>query len=253
MSKSLLTIMLLVGFLVGQNAAFAEQTKACPTGQIDVLDWATLDSDLRTSKHMLGNNSSALLYTVVYPDKYYWLKSSAGDTWDINLYDSTYIYQWITETGFGTPTNYKRYTPDTKVPWMFRCARPGFPGEHIEIPDTTFAIATSCQENSTSDVGHGIVEFWGPYTAGMPGTGPWRTPIGGDIPNNTPVYVVAWYWDCDQFYMNCSTKEEYILAQRYGLVEWTGQTLVNGTYQPTAVHPFNHLVNGTKSPYFPCF
>ena len=253
MTKRLLTIALVFGGLAGRNAAIAEQTKVCPSGQIDVLDWATLDSDLRSSKHMVGNTSSSVLYTAVYPDKYYWLKSNTGDTWDINLYDSTYIYQWITETGYGTPTNYKRYSPDTKVPWMFRCATPGLPGEHIEIPDTGFAIATSCQENSYSDVGHGIVEFWGPYTAGKPGLEPWRAPVGGDIPNNTPVYVVAWYWDCDPFYMNCSTKEEYILAQRYGLVEWTGQTLVNGTYQPTAIHPFNHLVNGTKSPYFPCF
>jgi hypothetical protein len=122
-----------------------------------VLDWATLDSDLRSSKHMVGNNSSSVLYTAVYQDKYYWLKSSTGDTWDINLYDSTYIYQWITETGYGTPRNYKRYSPDTKVPWMPRCAMPGLPGEHLEIPDTGFAIATSCQENSYANVGHGIV------------------------------------------------------------------------------------------------
>jgi hypothetical protein len=253
MTHRILLILLILGILTGPTAAVGEQTKVCPPGQIDVLDWATLDADLRSSKHMVGNTSSSVLYTVVWPDKFYWLKTSAGDTWDIDLYDDTYIYQWITETGFGTPTNYKRYIDDTNAPWMLRCARPGLPGEHIEIPDTTFAIATSCQESSTASVGHGLVEFWGPYTAGKPGLESWRAPIGGDIPNNTPVYVVAWYWDCDAFYTNCSTKEEYILAQRYGLVEWTAQSLQNGSYVVDAIHPFNHLVNGTKAPNFPCF
>jgi hypothetical protein len=228
-----------------------EQTKVCPPGQIDVLDWATLDKDLRTSKHMAGSGS-AVLYTAVWPDKYFWMKTSAGDTWDINLYDDTYIYQWITETGYGTPTNYKRYLYDTNTPWMLRCARPGYPGEYIQIPDTSYAIATNCQENATNNAGYGIVEFWGPYTAGMPGTGSWRTPIGGDIPNNTPVYVVAWYWGCNASYTDCA-KEEYILTQRYGFVEWTYQTLQNGTYVPEAIQKFNRLVSGARNPYFPCF
>ena len=64
-----------------------------------MLDWLTMDSDLRGSHYF--TNSSNPLYTVVYTGgtspKFYWLKGSAGYPWDINLYDSSFIYRWVTE------------------------------------------------------------------------------------------------------------------------------------------------------------
>jgi hypothetical protein len=60
-----------------------------------MLDWMTLDSDLRSTYHLEGTSNP--LYTSVEAGKFYWVKGGLGYPWDIQLYDSNYIYLWITE------------------------------------------------------------------------------------------------------------------------------------------------------------
>ena len=57
-------------------AASAESTISCPPGTIDMLDWMTLDSDLRFTHYMTGTHS---MYTAVWPDKVWYTKD--GKTW----------------------------------------------------------------------------------------------------------------------------------------------------------------------------
>jgi hypothetical protein len=47
----------------GPILAHAESTTNCPAGQYDMLDWMTLDSDLRASNHLTG--SANPLYTTM--------------------------------------------------------------------------------------------------------------------------------------------------------------------------------------------
>src|SRR6266571_2436450 len=84
-----------LGFLPGSNLARAESTISCPSGTHDMLDWMTMDSDLRSSKHLTG--SANPLYTLIHSGKFYWTKGGNGYPWDIQLYDNNYIYLWITE------------------------------------------------------------------------------------------------------------------------------------------------------------
>jgi hypothetical protein len=186
------------------------------------------------------------------PGKFYWLKTAQGDTWDIQLFDSNYVYQWITETSFGTPMNYKRASSNTNQPMMTRCASGGYPGTTVFVPDTSYYKSTNCAESGPIFNGLALYELWGPYTAGQPGLEPNRPPIGGIIPNNTPVYTLSYRWGCDSSYGNCS-KEEYILTQRYGFVQWNFWELVNGSYVLMATSSFNTLRAGTATPSFPCF
>jgi hypothetical protein len=220
--------------------AFAESTYSCPAGTYDIVDWMTLDSDLRATKHLTGTHD---LYTVVWPDKFYWLKNSAGDTWDINLFDSTGVYWWITEYAYNTPRAYKKATSDYNFKATPRCVSGGLPGTTSLVPDTSYDIVRSCAYQSTQGLGNALFEVWGPY----------KISLGGSLPNNMPVLVLAYYWDCDSWYGNCATKENYYLSQRYGLVRWEVNQLVNGSYQLQSVSTFNQLVNGTIAPYFPCF
>ncbi len=230
----------------------AESTISCPSGKIDVLDWLTLDANLRSSKHMEG--SGGYIYTVVNSDKYYWMKTPQGDTWDINLYDANRIYLWITESGYGTPRNFKKAHLNTNVPFMDRCATPGFPGNPITVANNTYDNVINCSTQSgLIDVGKSVMELWGPYTAGHPGLEATRTRIGGDVPDNTTVYVVSYRWSCDNNYSNCATKEEFTLAQAYGLVRWNAWKWTGLSYIPDGESTFNLLRTGVVNPNFPCF
>src|SRR5207244_2184115 len=77
-----------------------------PSGTHDMLDWMTMDSDLRSSKHLTG--SANPLYTLIHSGKFYWTKGGNGYPWDIELYDNNYIYHWLTEYAWNYPTNYKK-------------------------------------------------------------------------------------------------------------------------------------------------
>jgi hypothetical protein len=78
-----------------------ESTIACPPGTHDMLDWMTLDSDLSATYHMEG--SSNPLYTNLQSAKFYRIKGGLGYPWDVQLYDSKYIYLWITELSWTVP------------------------------------------------------------------------------------------------------------------------------------------------------
>src|SRR6266568_1195934 len=95
-----------LGFLPGSNLARAESTISCPSGTHDMLDWMTMDSDLRSSKHLTG--SANPLYTLIHSGKFYWTKGGNGYPWDIQLYDNNYIYLWITEYAWNYPNSYKK-------------------------------------------------------------------------------------------------------------------------------------------------
>src|SRR5439155_11901868 len=61
-SPILLVITILILVCLGSPArAVAESTIACPPGTYDMLDWMTLDSNLRTTYHMEGTSNP--LYT----------------------------------------------------------------------------------------------------------------------------------------------------------------------------------------------
>jgi hypothetical protein len=237
--------------LLGAAAPLAaETTITCPPGYLDALDWLTLDADLRATKHMSGGHG---MWTVIEPDRFWWMKTSNGDTWDVFLYDSQMIYLWLTEESWGHPYNYKRNSLDTNFPAVPRCVPPGTPGSAIAIPYTGYRIAFNCAEGSEMFLGKAVMEWWGPYTAGNPGLEPGlRPPVGGQIPNSTTVYTLAYRWGCNNSYNNCSAKEEYVLAKRHGLVQYNFWNLVNGQYVLAYSVNFNTVVNGVTQPFFPC-
>ena len=223
----------------------AESTMACPSGTYDMLDWMTLDSDLRATYHMEGTSNP--LYTNMMSGKFYWIKGGLGYPWDIQLYDSKYIYLWITELSWSVPQSYKKFSNNTNLPLVPRCATAGTtaPGSTIKVPNTNYDLHTNCSQTCSVTLGlqTGINQVWGPYSYSF----------GGSLPNNLQTLVISYRYNCDNNYSNCSDKEEYYLGQKYGLVQWVHYTLVNGSYVQQQKSVFNQLSAGVTVPKFQCF
>jgi len=234
-----LAVTMLASFSMKQ--AQAETALTCPTGTYDMLDWMTLDSNLRGSYHMSGNANP--LYTSMSSGKFYWTKGANGSPWDIQLYDNNYIYLWITELDWNNPQTFKKFTNNTNMPLVPRCAKAGFPGSVIEVSNTSYQTYSDCTHYITQNLKQGINQVWGPYSISL----------GGVLPSNLKVLVASYRYNCDINYANCNDKEEYYLAQKYGLVQWVHYSLVSGAFQIQQKTVFNKLTAGSTTPSFPCF
>lgn len=233
------SIMVFLG--IASVPAYSEATISCPAGTYDMLDWMTLDSDLRGNFHTAG--SSNPLYTILGGGKVIWTKGANGSPWDVNLFDNSYIYLWLTEYDWTNPHTFKKFANNTNMPLVPRCGKAGFPGSVIKVPNTTYQTYTDCTHYATSNLRQAINEIWGPYNISF----------GGMLPNNLEVLVASYRYNCDANYANCWDKEAYYFAQRYGLVQWVHYSLVNGTYVLQQKTVFNQFGVGTAAPYLPCF
>ena len=123
-----------------------QSTISCPAGHgyWDVLSVMMMDPGLAAGYHMEGITNglpSSYVYTIwdQAQSKIFYVKNPQGNPWDINLYDSNYIYQWITElqdwngvNHWGDPTSCRKFnngsqnsTADLSMRWAPRCAAPG--------------------------------------------------------------------------------------------------------------------------------
>src|SRR5438552_8456080 len=120
-----------LGFLPGSNLAHAESTISCPSGTHDMLDWMTMDSDLRSSKHLTG--SANPLYTSIKSGKFYWTKGGTGNPWDFQFYNNNNIYLGITEYWWNFLNSYKKSPNNNKIPLTARLSKAGFPAPLIRF------------------------------------------------------------------------------------------------------------------------
>jgi hypothetical protein len=246
MLKKCLAVLFLVG--VFSFPTSAEQTITCSSGYVDMLDWLTLDSDLRSNHYLTGSHP---LGTAVWSDKFWWLKdlsaisSRTTTSWDINLYDSNYIYWWLTQDDdpYNSARDFKKATYDWNFVAAPRCAPQGYPGIQITINDSSYDEYRDCSYSQTRNLNKGWFALWGPYYESL----------GGDMPDNMPIMRLAYYWGCNNSYQYCN-KEVYHLSQRYGLVQWDLITPdANGQETLTATSVFNTLASGQVPYDWYCF
>jgi len=251
--KSPLILLVLAVCLVGcginsnnPNAPGLTPTASSSTSY-DMLAWMTMQPTLGADHHMAGTANP--LYTKVMSNRFFWTKTAGGYPWDIQLYDKNYIYLWVTELDWLNPRTFKAFNSPTtgkfNLPFVPRFAKGGYPGSAIKISDSTYEIHTDCDSFVTKNLGHVINEVWGPY----------KETLGGQLPPNLQTLVISYRYTCDANYANCANKEEFHVAQPYGLVKWQHQNLgSNGSYNPPDnVTYFNQVVSGQTTPVTACF
>jgi hypothetical protein len=169
----------------------AKSTISCPAGHgyWDVLSVMMLDPGLASSYHMeglTGGLPSSYMYTIwdQSQSKLYYVKTPNGNPWDINLYDSNYIYQWVTELGdwngvnhWNDPRSCKKFnnglqtgTSDLSMRWAARCAAPG--GENSSFWNTStqsystkyYTYVDQVQQSQTQNLDYALMELKPPGT-----------------------------------------------------------------------------------------
>jgi hypothetical protein len=141
--------------LAPNASAQVQSTISCQAGHgyWDVLSVMVMDPGLASGYHMEGITNglpSSYVYTVwdEGQKKVYYVKNPQGNPWDINLYDSNYIYQWVTELDdwngvnhWNDPTSCRKLnngsqnnTADFSMRWAARCATPGGANSSIWNP-----------------------------------------------------------------------------------------------------------------------
>jgi len=253
--KRSLVLLPLVVFLVGCGMNSIDPAapdirplaKTTSAQTYDMLAWMTMQSTLSAGHHMAGTANP--LYTSRSGNRLYWTKTEAGFPWDIQLFDSKYVYLWVTELDWTNPRSFKSFHSPSlgkyNLPLVPRIATGGYPGSRIKISDSTYQIHTDCDTYTTKNLGHVINEVWGPY----------KETLGGQLPQNLETLVISYRYSCDANYSNCANKEEFHVAKPYGLVKWQHQSLgSDGTYKPPDnVTYFNRVVSGQTSPVTSCF
>lgn len=203
-----------------------------------MLRWFTPQD---TASHLEGNHNP--LYTSVFHDRFYWTKSAKGWPWDIQLYDASYIYLWITENGWDSPATFKEFDGKNE-PLAPRCLTlKGGKDASIPVPDTRYKVVTSCTHSTVKALRKGVNEVWGPY----PMT--WRA-----VEGSAPTVVVSYRYNCSEHYDSCRDKELYYLVKDYGLLQWQHYELAAppNDYKLVQSSTFDRIRPGNVDPYFPC-
>lgn len=175
--------------LVPNAFAQAHPTISCPSGHgyWDVLSVMMMDPELASNYHMEGFSGglpSAYIYTRwdESQSKVYYTKNPQGNPWDINLYDSNYIYQWVTELGdwngvnhWNDPRSCKKFNSgrsDLSMRWASRCAVPGGANSSFWNPPPAaepnntnyYTIVDQDLQRAPNNLGYSLMELKPPGT-----------------------------------------------------------------------------------------
>ncbi len=183
-------------------------------------------------------------------NEFYWVKGGSGYPWDVNYYDSNYIYQWATEYQWNDPTSYKAFG-GAGMPWSPRCVNMPAPGVYgtklatITRASSPYTVyGSNCTASSAANLGYVINEVWGPTPLSL----------GGSLAPNTLTLTLSYRYSCNSSYDSCKYKETFDFQRPYGLVRWIYYILQNGQYVQQNHTVYNQKVSGgAPFPDHPCW
>jgi len=216
----------------------------------DILDWFAPPP----GQHMAGNSNP--VWTLVTPadsrghGRIWWLKSSAGNVWDVMPYDDLYVYLWATEIPSSwtdtTGASYKAFLDP--IPFVERQVKRGTPGMPYSSSQSTYQFFVNCHSQTPQGqpmptVGDVRTQLVGPFTLDH----------GGDV-GSQPTLVVSYQWN--GLRSTFGKREQFYLCRGYGLVRWDTSNLdpVSGMYVEQQQVVFNTLaVGAAPTPVAACF
>jgi hypothetical protein len=163
-----------------------QPTTSCTQGDWDVLSVMMMDPGLAAGYHMEGFSNglpSSYIYTIWDESgtKVYYVKNPQGNPWDINLYDSNYVYQWVTElqtrdgvNHWNDPTSCKKFNnssqnsaSDYSMRWAARCAIPGGANSSFWNPPPTaqpnntnyYTYVDQVPQSQAQNLGYALLEL----------------------------------------------------------------------------------------------
>jgi hypothetical protein len=245
---SMKTILLAVSVLVSCAGLFAQQRESCPTGTEDMMNYFTMAYPNRLTNFMGPGNANPI-YTSITPDlgssfatsgQFLWIKSSVGYPWDINVFDSNYIYDRTTELSWTDPTSFKRFNID--LPISRRCVPIKGRGGLIKISssNTNYTSYASCSPTQTQNLGYVNNSISEPATSNVGNIGQVKTRL------------FTYQYSCNSSYGNCAYKEVFSLGYGIGLFDWKYYVNQNGTFVFKQESVINQFKAGTATPYLPC-
>ena len=216
------------------------QDFSCPAGQTDVMKYFVMAKENRASQFMSGTKNP--IYTKVFPNLdfaqagyWFWLKSAAGNGFDVKAYDKDYIFMRSTELQWTDATTFKRFVRD--LPIAARCVPEGKPGPEIKVRDTHYQYYASCTAYKQSHLGTAVNSLDAPVlmdTAGNVGQ-VWTR-------------VLHYRYNCNQNFEQCSDEEQFYLANGYG--EWQWKHYKNGSLVNSTL--INNMSTGSTQVTLPC-
>ncbi len=275
-----------------------QSTITCQAGHgyWDVLSVMMMDPGLASGYHMEGITRglpSAYIYTMwdQAGTKVYYTKNPQGNPWDINLYDSEYIYQWVTELGtvngvnhWNDPTSCKKFnngsqngTADFSMRWSARCAAPG--GEKSSLwnpPPATMPSNTNYytyvdKEIQTQDQNLGYALLSLQPTSTMEIADHRTTPAKRFSVTTVPLQYT---YSCSVSgnVNSCQFREIFDygidtdvnpvdqIKHSYGWIRWRyytnstgGDPSAQAKWEPSNMSVTDHLMAGQVTPVFECF
>lgn len=216
---------------------------------LDMVDWLTLDGDLRKTSHMQSEPPGSppgayVLGTVLTQDRMTYLKTLEGDTWDVNLIDDLGIWAWRTEDRWNNPRSFAQFRHVGQVMVAPRVGHGGYPGMRWVSCDTAYARHMECGAPAAyGHLGYSIGELWGPYD---------YDPGYGDVKG--PILKMAYYYGCSSpSPESCSTVEVVWVAQRYGAFSWRQYDRRGGAWVLTNSPPITvYVAPGVITESAPC-
>jgi hypothetical protein len=265
-------------------------------GYWDVLSIMMMDPGLAANYHMEGYGSNgdpdAYVYTTwdQTDTKVYYVKNPQGNPWDINLYDSKYIYQWVTELDeyngqnyWNDPKSCKKFnngsdsgTADFSMRWAARCAVPGGLNSSIWNNETGAPYSTNYYlylEQVLKNPGGSNVEYANLQL--LPTSTMTITDTRGPKTFSITTLPLQYTYNCtvNGNINSCSTQEVFQygvdttanpvdgIKHSYGWVTWKQYSNSTGGNpnetanwgSPTSTTINDHLVGGQASINFQCF
>jgi len=275
-----------------------QSTISCPAGHgyWDVLSVMMMDPGLATGYHMegiTGGLPSSYIYTMwdQSQNKLYYTKNPQGNPWDINLYDSNYVYQWITElqswegsNHWNDPRSCRKFnngsgnsTSDFSMRWSARCASPGGANSTFWNPPPTtqpnntnyYTYVDQDLQSPGQDLGYSFLKL--ATTEKMKITDHRATPAETFSITTLPL---EYHYSCSVSgnINSCQSREIFDygvdtdvnpvdkIKHSYGWVRWRlyenatgGNAKLPPVWVLSNISTSNHLMAGQVTPNFQCF